>query len=52
MTDEGTVNVGTENKARLQEQALRFVKKYPKYKGFRSEIYEKTCQIKTDFMKS
>jgi len=33
-------------KKTVDEIVETFVKKYPKYKNYRSEIYEKTCQIK------
>ena len=39
-------------KANVDEIVKLFVKKYPKYKPFRSEIYERTCQIKAISKKS
>jgi hypothetical protein len=44
--------VNKKKKANVDEIVESFVKKYPKYKPFRIEIYEKTCQIKTDSKKS
>jgi len=32
----------------VDELVKSFVKKHPKYKNYRSEIYEKTCQIKCE----
>ena len=32
-------------KANVDEIVKSFVKKFPKYKGYRVEIYEKTCQL-------
>ena len=39
-------------KVNVDEIVKSFVKKYPKYKPFRIEIYEITCQIKADSKKS
>ena len=39
-------------KADVDEIVKLFVEKYPKYKPFRIEIYERTCQIKADSKKS
>ena len=36
-------------KANVDEIVKTFAKKYPKYKRYRAEIYEKTCQIKGNY---
>ena len=39
-------------KANVDDIVEAFVKKFPKYRGYRIEVYEKTCQLKDNYNKS
>lgn len=45
LTDKLTKFIKKKKKATVDDILLSFIKKFPKYKKYRGEIYEKTCQI-------
>jgi len=51
LTDKLNIFIRRKKKAKVDDIVESFVKKYPKYKRYRSEIYEITCQILVDSKK-